>query len=285
MDEIYNNTGYRNTRNRKQILILDISDEGNETHLGAGGVFNVELFEPLKIDSLSEVYLDNFVTFNNNISNNNVNSAFVLKINEFNINSNVASSDGASRTAIFNSIIIPNEHNTTANNHSAILHKAKKFNYVCDINPGKIGRISGKITNLKGEPIFHGTDSTHIYTYALTGIANALSDTGGNVKFPLENNMHVTLAEIADHLIITGGSTANCIFLATHTNDASVLHFSSDKVIKGVNLSEAEENIIFTHTSSDTYIIDNGTIGDNPNLLLVANPGRFIAEFSIVSRE
>ena len=72
----YKNTGFRNTRNRKQILILDVDDSNaDDTHLGLGGEFNIKLFEPLRIDTLSEVYLDNFITFNSNISNIHSNSA------------------------------------------------------------------------------------------------------------------------------------------------------------------------------------------------------------------
>ena len=58
----YKNSGYRNTRNRKHILILDVDDDAaSDNHLGSGGEFNIPLFEPLIIDKQSEVYLDNFI--------------------------------------------------------------------------------------------------------------------------------------------------------------------------------------------------------------------------------
>ena len=47
----------------------------------------------------------------------------------------------------------------TENNHGAVVHKGKKFNYVCDINPQKLNSISGKITDLAG-PVFHGIGET-----------------------------------------------------------------------------------------------------------------------------
>ena len=122
MEGFYNNSGYRNNRNRKKILILDVDDSNvGDTHLGSGTVFSIDLYEPLIIDKHSEVYLDNFITFNSNISNISENSVYCLKINEFNINSNVASS--SHKDTIFNSIVIPNDHSTVTNNHGVVLHK------------------------------------------------------------------------------------------------------------------------------------------------------------------
>jgi len=70
MEGFYNNTGYRNNRNRKKIFILDVDDtDTGDTHLGAGGEFSIDLYEPLIIDKHSEVYLDNFMTYNSNITN------------------------------------------------------------------------------------------------------------------------------------------------------------------------------------------------------------------------
>ena len=74
--------------------------------------------------------------------------AFCLKINEFNVNSNVASS--TSNQQVYNNIIIPNEHNTTNDVLSCVIHKGKKLNYVCTIEPGKITKLTGKITDLAG---------------------------------------------------------------------------------------------------------------------------------------
>ena len=161
--QFYKNAQYANTRNEKKTLVIAIlDDEAPDLKLGNNGEFDLELYEPLKIDKHSEVYLDNFISINSNTSAFSLNdSGFCLNINEFNINSGAASASGTIRNALSNSIFIPNEHNTLADNHLCILHKSKKFNYVCDINPCKLGRISGKITNLGGEPIFHGTSTTN----------------------------------------------------------------------------------------------------------------------------
>ena len=282
----YNNTGYRNTRNRKQILILDVWDNNGETHLGSGEEFSVDLFEPLIIDKQSEVYLDNFISINSNITNDPANSAFVLKINEFNINSNVASS--ANNPTIFNSIIIPNEHSNLGDNHSMIVHKAKKFNYICDINPGKIGRISGTITNLTGGPIFHGILTGHMYTYALIGVGDAYTSP---LAFPLPTSARVDLTcenKDADPLLTVPNNTT-AVFLGIHLGGVKTIYFSTNNRLEGFN--RVNRGIItFTPqdtppTTSGSLVINNAFPENNPNLHLITDAGRFIAEFSINSRE
>tara|TARA_Y100000817_G_scaffold97925_1_gene76335 strand:- start:938 stop:1801 length:864 start_codon:yes stop_codon:yes gene_type:complete len=279
----FENTGYINKRNRKRTLILDVDDSGTgDTHLGDGGEFNIELFEPLVIDKHSEVYLDNFLSFNSNIGQTPSTSAFVLKINEFNMNSNVASS--SNNNNIFNSLVIPNEHKSVINNHSAIIHKGKKFNYVCDINPQTISSLSGKITSLTGGPMFHGTQTTNVFTYALTGI------TSGNIDRLI--NSGETFSEIrggndpgsALLVDLTGA------FLATHLTTATTLHFSANRDIHPNEItshfSDGAGDITFTTGSGISIVITNGIPpNDNPNLNLVTAPGGFIAEFSIISRE
>ena len=269
MNGIYNNTGYKNTRNRKRILTLDVDDSvSGDNHLGSGGEFNIDLFEPLIIDKQSEVYLDNFISFNSNIANSPANSAFCLKINEFNINSNVASS--TNNNEIFNSIVIPNEHNSVGNNHGVVLHKAKKFNYVCDINPGKLGRISGKITNLAGQPIFHGFSTTTLFTYALTGIDS------GNLSRSIQNGE--TFTTISGDTI---GDSTEGVFLATHFTTSTTIHFSTNKKIA---LPAPSAGDITFNVDMNPLFVSNGA-GENPDLILIQHDARFIAEFSINSIE
>ena len=269
---MYQNSGYINKRNRKRTLILDIDDlAASDTHLGAGGEFNIKLFEPLIIDKHSEVYLDNCLTFNSNIAQTPSSSAFALKINEFNMKSNVASS--SHNNTMFNSLIIPNDHKSVENNQGAIVHKGKKFNYVCDINPQTIHSLSGKITDLSGAPIFHGTNGANKFTYALTGI------TSGNLDKTVSNNGSFT--GITNVTTSTSGT-----FLAHHETSATTLHFSTAADIGAI--SGPTTNITFTGLSggipamSGTLVLTNST-GANPNLTLIQNPARFLAEFSIIS--
>ena len=269
---MYQNSGYVNKRNRKRTFVLDIDDSTvGDTHLGAGTDFNIKLFEPLIIDKHSEVYLDNCLTYNSNIAQTISSSAFCLKIKEFNMNSNVASS--SDNNTIFNSLVIPNDHKTVDNNHGAVVHKGKKFNYVCDINPQTIHSISGNITDLSGQPMFHGTNTDSKFTYALTGI------TSGNLDKIVSNNGSFT--GITNVTTSTKGT-----FVAYHSTSATTLHFSTNTDIGAI--SNATTDITFTGCSggtpamSGTLTLTNST-GENPNLILLQNPGRFIAEFSIIS--
>jgi hypothetical protein len=284
--DVFQNSGYTNKRNRKRTLIVDVSDSNADNHLGGGTEFKIDLFEPLVIDKHSEVYLDNFLSFNSNIGQTPATSAFLLKINEFNMNSNVASS--ANNGNIFNSLVIPNEHKSVTNNHSAVVHKGKKFNYVCDINPQKIHSISGKVTDLSGSPIFHGIHRANTYTYSLTGI------TSGNIDRLILSGE--TFGGITGG--VGGGPLNPAIsgaFLATHLDTATTLHFSTNRLIttgaplasdeKTDNFTDGTGNITFTGTGTGANIVITNGVGDNPNLHLVNEPGRFIAEFSIISRE
>ena len=129
-------------------LILDVADTSTNFPLSAGEEFSIELFEPLVIDKLSDIYLDSFMTHNTMICHTGDTMAFALKINEFNVNSNAAST--ASNQHMFNSIIIPNDHSNITDVHSCVVHKGKKLNYVCSINPCRLSTISGKLTDLAG---------------------------------------------------------------------------------------------------------------------------------------
>ena len=62
----------------------------------------------------------------------------------------------------------PHKDNNNADNYfGTVVHKGKKFNYICDINPCTLHSISGKITDLNGDPIFHGSSTGTKFTYAL----------------------------------------------------------------------------------------------------------------------
>tara|TARA_B100001094_G_scaffold94045_1_gene89836 strand:- start:10277 stop:10831 length:555 start_codon:yes stop_codon:yes gene_type:complete len=141
---LYQNTNYSFERRERKTLILDVID--NDASMGttplttAANEFNIKLHEPLIIDKLSDIYLDSFVTFDsatNAVDRNAI--AFILTINEFNINSNSNVSNN------FNNLIIPNE---TTTDNTAQIHKGKKMNFVCSINPTKLHNITGNITLL-----------------------------------------------------------------------------------------------------------------------------------------
>jgi len=281
--QTYQNSVYSNKRGKIKTLILDVKD-GDVTlpgttvavtrnHLGRADEFNIELFEPLIIDKQSVIYLDNLITFNCNLSNETQSSAFCLHINEFNIETNVAAENNDDQQNIFNSIVIPNENNDIGNYGGAVLHKGKKFNYVCDINPCTISSLSGRISNLEGGSAFHGTSANSAtITYILSGIT---SWAGDGITTPIFKNS--TIADIsAPSGIIVGSETLTV----------------------PVDISPASAFIVFSSTLPLTLIDFSGTspiimeIGGvvhefhtTHGFMLTEGRGRFIAEFKIESVE
>jgi hypothetical protein len=144
---LYQNTNYTFERKERKTLIIDVDDATESgTPCATPSNFSVTLHEPLIIDKLSDIYLDNFTTFNANKADSSAETAFILEIQEFNIKTNSNNSN------MFNKIFIPNEiHKDKTNVDSGISHKAKKLNYICSINPTKLNNINGIITGADGE--------------------------------------------------------------------------------------------------------------------------------------
>ena len=155
----YQNPGYQLERRERKSFI--IKDDPGDT-----GVFDVRLQEPLVIDRLSDIYLENFTTFHSNAKPGATAacSAYVLKFNEFNHQGN--STDPHS----FNTLIIPNEYTAlpTATDKRKI-HKGKKLNYVASINPTTLTKISGTITDLDGgtTTMFHSSSDMFLAEFVI----------------------------------------------------------------------------------------------------------------------
>ena len=151
---MYQNSNYSFERkNRKTVVINTTEFTGN-----ASNIWSTKLFEPLIIDKLSDVFLESFITYNCSGSNSSSTCAFVFGINEFNINTNTSSdidstSGKLNNPHCFNNILIPNEQS----NVSAIstIHKAKKLNYICSINPTKLSTLSGTIKSIDNGSIWN----------------------------------------------------------------------------------------------------------------------------------
>ena len=274
--ELYEHSRYSNNRNKKQTLILDII---GSTELGAGSEFNIQLFEPLTISKQSELYLDNFVTFNSMLADKPERASFCLTLNEFNVGTNCASNDNTAKQSIFNSIIIPNENRNSGNFFTSVSHKAKKYNYICDVNPMRLTNISGKVTSLDNKPMFHSDVTTNTKTYALTGI-NTWTDAATTDQALTEGQ---TLTSIA------GGATisSNIRILCNTEHGASTIFFSTDDDVSTSNFSNRVITIVVPETTETpvrpAYTFTVGTVGSGVQLLKA--DGRMVAEFSIVSRE
>jgi len=161
IQEYYQNTSFKDNRTTRKLLVLDVEFHAAQQ---ANGKFSVDLFEPFVIDDHCDIYLDSFTTVNATASNTAhiANSAFILGINEFPINTNVASnlnvhtshtvdSEGNSTRSNrsvdghkYNKIYIPN---VATNGDGTYSHKIKKYNYVATINPQTLTKITGEITN------------------------------------------------------------------------------------------------------------------------------------------
>lgn len=147
--DTYMNSGYKFDRiDKKTMLVRWVTSNASQTEI------NLDLVEPFRVDVHSDIYLDNFTTFVSNKppAPTNSGTAFVLRINEFNIQSNVAGTSSVdNRGHIFNNIVIPAD--SFYNSSGVTSHKSKKMNYICSINPTTITKITGTLTDLDGNYI------------------------------------------------------------------------------------------------------------------------------------
>ena len=160
----YQNPGYQLERRERKSFILKVvgGEPGVTIHID--GKFNLTLHEPLIIDRLSDIYLENFTTFHGNGgldgSDGKNYSAFVLRISEFNHQGN------STDQVTFNSLIIPNEYNTTVSAGRKI-HKGKKLNYVASVNPSTLSNISGTITGLSVDTKMFGNGDMFLAEFVI----------------------------------------------------------------------------------------------------------------------
>ena len=130
-----NNSRYfYNNKIKELVLDIKFTDTTN--------TFNLKLAEPLIIDSEHDIFLDIVITHGFEAASVD-NMGFLLKIDQFNIQTKSATSSTTPNNNINDKILIPNEGD---------LHKGRKFNYVGTITPSKLMNITGKITNMADPP-------------------------------------------------------------------------------------------------------------------------------------
>ena len=119
--------------------------------------FTITLQEPLRIDTPSEIYLDQFTTVNcvdPAASANNV--AFILTFNEFKVKSESNNSQIA-----FGRVTVPNNGKPKVSHTTGLaVHKASKMNYICQVNPMTIRTITLRMTTLDGSTSIFMPDSS-----------------------------------------------------------------------------------------------------------------------------
>lgn len=271
----YQSTRYNNLRSDKKTLILDIKDDATNQPLGNGIDFLVNLYEPLIIDKLCDIYLDTFISHNSKLSFFTDNMAFVLNINEFNINTNVASTENTDSTSsnIFNSILIPNEHDSENKIHTTVVHKGKKMNFICSINPCRLSILSGRITNLVGSNIFV---KGRLFSCELTGGAAAHHNEDDNLFFT-GNVQAVATATANFKLALSMNTDATTVYFYKVESASSEAN-NIDNVITGADVSSILGSVKFDSTSPSPLAIE-------PFSFRIVGYPRFAAEFIIVPRE
>ena len=156
---LYQNTNYSFERREKRSLILDVIITAETGGKGVSPpTFNLVLPEPLIIDKLSDIYLDSFSTirFKENGETSTCNMGFILKIDQFNVQSVVATNLSETPSGkptnftnrINGGIFIPNEATGSSNELNTTIHKGKKMNYICSINPTELNKITGSISDM-----------------------------------------------------------------------------------------------------------------------------------------
>ena len=151
---LYQNVDYSKERNRKQSLILNITETDDSIT-----DYTIYLTAPILIDELSEIYLDSVVTLGQEGNTSASYAGFILDVDQFNIQSNSGNNSPLNASGrrpenkLFRNLFIPNE----ASGNAWTAHKSKKMNYICDINPSKLDRINLKITNMDGNSIWNSS--------------------------------------------------------------------------------------------------------------------------------
>ena len=109
----------------------------------------------VKIDRIYDVFIESITTYNILPNTGKNRMAFILQIDNWNIdhNSNVNN--------ISRSIVIPNE---ATQQNKTYTHKARKLNYLTYLRPDTISSISGRISFLNGENIFHPAETINNIT-------------------------------------------------------------------------------------------------------------------------
>ena len=230
-------------------MIIDIEEStGNPKGLSNTASFSVDLMEPLIIDELSDIYLDSCMTMNCVFGSTQDDMAFSVKIDQFNINTRSASTGDNQR--INNALLIPNEFNHLDKHNEMHLHKGKKMNYVCSINPTKLGKLTGTVTNLAGGPMF--SQSLHYIKLESGGVGKAVP-----VKSPITASGFV--GEVAAQMQL----------------DSTHLYFYQ------------KSGTVPTTTSNQSYTFTDLSVSKNglANTFIAGIPPKMILEFLICNRK
>ena len=139
----YQNPGYQIERTEKKTITIHLDDP----RIANNSPY--QLAEPLRVDKLSDVYLDSFISNDMDVTSSAA-GVFVLGIKEFNIQS-VSNNQNYN-----NKLIIPNTA-ATVGDTITVSHRATKFNYIGSINPTTISSLEISLTKANGTTALGGT--------------------------------------------------------------------------------------------------------------------------------
>jgi len=166
MFQMYQNTAYMGKRVERQSLIVHINANMFSSLTAESGRFDLTLEEDFNIGRASDVYLDNmtsihlFSPYNSSTGINDVPRcmAILLHIDQFKskmVATDTTSSDSGvddkyQTHSMSGGIVVTNESRTTSATATGdvVVHRARKNNYICTMNPKKLTRISGTISPL-----------------------------------------------------------------------------------------------------------------------------------------
>ena len=166
MFQMYQNTAYMGKRVERQSLIVHINAKMFSSLTAESGRFDLTLEEDFNIGRTSDVYLDNMTSIHlkspyetglgSQLTQRRM--AMLLHIDQF--KSKMVATDTTSSNsgvdAIYQTrsmsggIVVTNESRTTDASAlgDVVVHRARKNNYICTMNPKKLKRISGTISPL-----------------------------------------------------------------------------------------------------------------------------------------
>jgi len=140
----YQNPGYHFERQKNKTITINITTDN------LANVTNTfPLQEPLRVDKLSDVYIDSFVS-HGSLDGETASSIYVLGIKEFNIQS------VSNINEYHNKLIIPN----TSNGDGPTAHRSTKFNYIGTINPSTLSSLEISLGKSDGGAIDLGSNAS-----------------------------------------------------------------------------------------------------------------------------
>jgi hypothetical protein len=146
----YQNPGYHFERQKNKTITINVtSDITRDVHLAnVTNTFSLE--EPLRVDKLSDIYIDSFVSNGGYLGYTSASDVkdkspiYVLGIKEFNIQS------VSNINKYHNKLIIPNT-GTHAENTEEVgvphAHRSTKFNYIGTVNPSTLSSLEISLSN------------------------------------------------------------------------------------------------------------------------------------------